>query len=93
MSMENKYRLSPDDVLVHKVYRVNFFDSKKEWVIPVDILAFNPEEALGKLEDIKIDKYTANVSGLQFSCLLDELPLVLRNKIIQNGFIKYKRER
>ena len=93
MSTENKYRLSSDDVLVYKVYRVNFFDSKKEWVRPVDILAFNPEEALVKLEDIKIDRYKANVTGLQFSCLLDELPLVLRNKIIQNGFIKYKRER
>lgn len=93
MVVENINRLSPDDVLVYKVYRVNFFDSKKEWVIPVDILAFNPDEALVKLEDIKIDRYKANVNGLQFSCLLDELPLVLRNKIIQNGFIKYKRER
>lgn len=79
--------------IIEKVYQVNFFDKKKEWVHPVDILANNPEEALKKLETIKINGYDPNIEGLQFNCLINELPLVLRNKIIRNGFIKYKRER
>jgi hypothetical protein len=51
------------------------------------------EDALKKLDNIKINNYTPKLDGVQFSCLLDELSLVLRNKIIQNGYIKYKRER
>lgn len=89
--MENKVK--PEDMLVEQVFRVYFFDKKKEWIHPVDILATSKKDALKKLESIKITNYTPYIEGVKFNRLLDELSLVLRNKIIQNGFIKYKRER
>lgn len=91
--MDTDNRIELDDAPNTKVYTINFYDKKIEWVQPVDILAVDPEDALKKLETIKINGYDPNIKGLRFNCLIDELPLILRNKIIQNGFIKYKREK
>ena len=78
----------------NNIYLGYFADVKNEYIIPIYVLGSTIDEAKTKLKEIKIAKYHLIEDNIKYHCKLGNLGNIRdRNRLIKNGYIKFKKER